>query len=125
MYLAGFRFEPAAGRLWQGDREVVLRPKTAAVLACLAGRPGEVVSKPELLRLVWPEGFVGESVLPVCVSELRHAFGDDPRRPRVIATEHRRGYRLVAEVSSAQRHAPQPGRVFVGRAAALARQDGW
>ncbi|MBV9207938.1 MAG: winged helix-turn-helix domain-containing protein, partial [Actinobacteria bacterium] len=66
-HVGEFRFDPASGRLWRDGREVRLRPKTSAVLLALAGRAGEVVSKEELLRTVWPAGFVSEAVLTVCV----------------------------------------------------------
>jgi DNA-binding winged helix-turn-helix (wHTH) protein/tetratricopeptide (TPR) repeat protein len=115
IYLPGFRFEGASGRLWQGEQEVPLRPKTAAVLAVLAAHAGMVVSKRDLMREVWPEGFVGDAALAVCVTELRRAFGDDARRPQYVATAPRRGYRLVAEVSLAPPQAATPPRLFVGR----------
>lgn len=109
----------------RGGQEVELRPKTSAVLAVLARRAGEVVGKDELLDAVWPEGFVSEAVLSVCVSELRRALGDEAREPRYIATAHRRGYRLVADVASAPPPAAGAGRLFVGRGLALATLDGW
>ncbi len=124
-YFGEFRFEPASGRLWRAGREVSLRPKTSAVLAVLAGRPGEVVGKDELRDAVWPDGFVSEAVLSVCVSELRRALGDEARESRYIATAHRRGYRLVADVTSSPPPAVVPGRLFVGRGSALATLDGW
>ena len=69
------------------------------VLVCLAGRPGEVIAKDELISTVWPETFVSEDVLTRSISQLRKVFGDDVREPRYIETISRRGYRLVAPVS--------------------------
>jgi predicted ATPase len=60
----------------------------------------------------------------VCVNELRRVFGDDARVPRYIATAHRRGYRLVAEVGSS-RPAGRNDRLFVGREPELAVLRGW
>jgi DNA-binding winged helix-turn-helix (wHTH) protein/predicted ATPase len=125
LYVGEFGFDPASGRLWRVGREVTLRPKTSAVLATLAERSGEVVSKDDLLRIVWPEGFVTEGALSVCVNELRQAFGDDVRAPRYIATAHRRGYRLVAGVAAAPSPAGGDGRLFVGRDDALATLHAW
>ena len=119
VYMTGVRFEPAAGRLWRGGEELSVRPKTAAVLALLVGQAGELVTKGELLASVWPDGFVGEAVLAVCVNELRQLLGDDRRAPRFIATVPRRGYRLVAQV--AQEPLPSDAqRLFVGRVDTLA-----
>lgn len=125
VYLPGFRFDCASGRLWRGEAEVGLRPKAAAVLSALVACPGAVVSRQDLMRAVWPDGFVGDAALAVCVTELRRAFGDDARRPGYVATAPRRGYRLVAEVSLAPRQAAPPARLFVGRGRELAVLRGW
>src|SRR5262245_58096962 len=51
VFFPGFRFEMGSGRLWRDDdREVQLRPKTAAVLGYLVGHAGDVVSKQELIE---------------------------------------------------------------------------
>lgn len=123
--LRDFRFESASGRLWHIDGEVSLRPKTAAVLALLVARGGEVVSREELVRAAWPDGFVGDNALSVCINELRHVFGDDAREPRFIATAHRRGYRLVADGWSVRQDAMDPAPLFVGRGHALATLGRW
>jgi DNA-binding winged helix-turn-helix (wHTH) protein/tetratricopeptide (TPR) repeat protein len=125
VFLPGFRFEPTSGRLWRAGEVVSLRPKTAAVLAHLIAKAGGLVTKEELLSSVWPDGFVGEGALTVCVNELRQVFGDNPRSPTFIATAVRRGYRLVAEVSSAPFQPRHPERLFVGRKAALSTLEDW
>ena len=66
------------------------------VLVCLADHAGEAVSKETLLQTVWPETFVGESVLTRSISELRRVFEDEAKEPRMIQTIPKRGYRLVA-----------------------------
>lgn len=73
-----------------------LEPKTMAVLAELAARPGKVVSRRELLEKVWPRTFSGDEALTRCVSQLRSFFQDDSRSPRYIETIPKKGYRLVA-----------------------------
>jgi DNA-binding winged helix-turn-helix (wHTH) protein/TolB-like protein len=72
--------------------------KFMEVLVCLAERSGEVVSKEELLRLVWADTFVSDEVLTRAISELRRTFSDDPKQPRLIETIPKRGYRLIAPV---------------------------
>ena len=69
------------------------------VLLCLAHRPGELVSKEELLQTVWPDTFVSDDVLIRSISELRRVFEDDAKEPRFIQTIHKRGYRLIAPVA--------------------------
>jgi DNA-binding winged helix-turn-helix (wHTH) protein/predicted ATPase len=126
-YFGEFRVE-REGSLWRGDREIPLRPKAADVLAYLLDRAGEIVTRREVIDAVWPEGFIGDGTLAVCVNELRHALGDDARSPRYIATVHRRGYRFVPDVWTApvaDDGLAGPTRAFVGREAELALLDGW
>ncbi len=70
------------------------------VLVYLAEHPG-VISKEELISSVWPDVFVSEDVLPGCISALRKAFKDNARRPTVIETIHKNGYRLLLPVERA------------------------
>lgn len=122
--VGAFTFEASSRCLTGAGARVALRPKTAAVLGVLVGRPGETVGRDELLGTVWPEGYVTEAVLTVCVNELRVAFGDAPRAPRYIATVHRHGYRLVADVRVVA-SATAPRRLFVGRTEALGTLGRW
>jgi DNA-binding winged helix-turn-helix (wHTH) protein/predicted ATPase len=93
-----FRLDPRGGRLWQGEREIRLRPKTLAVLRYLAERPGRLVSTAELLRAVWTDVAVSDVMPRLCIRELRAALGDDARSPRFIQTRPGRGYQFVAPV---------------------------
>jgi TolB-like protein/Flp pilus assembly protein TadD len=68
------------------------------VLVCLAARPGEVVSKEELIRAVWVDTFVTDDVLTRAISELRRVLGDDAKQPHIIETVAKRGYRIIASV---------------------------
>jgi predicted ATPase len=99
------RFDPCAGRLWAGRREIRLTPKAAAVLAALIGRAGEPVTRQELFASVWGDTVVGDAALTACIRELREALQDDAGHPRFIETRHRRGYRFVAPLHTA----PAPG----------------
>ncbi|HZR82324.1 MAG TPA: AAA family ATPase [Candidatus Binatia bacterium] len=122
---APFRLDAANERLWRGPEPVALRPKSFALLRYLAERPGRLVRKHELLEAIWPDTFVTDVVLKVCMNELRRALDDDPKAPRFIETVHRRGYRFVAAVDSALDagdRAPgadtatsAPARIVVGR----------
>jgi FHA domain len=75
-----------------------LEPKVMEVLVCLAEHASDVVSKELLLRSVWPDTCVTDDVLTRAIFELRRVFGDEVRRPRVIQTIPKRGYRLIAAV---------------------------
>src|SRR5499427_9071315 len=86
--------------LWKGSRAIKLRPKVFGVLAYLLGRPGQLVTKEELLNGVWPETFVGEAVLKDAIRQIREALSDNPKTPRFIETAHRRGYRFIGQIAS-------------------------
>lgn len=75
-----------------------LEPKIMQVLLALADHPGEVVSKEQLFRRVWPDTFVSDEVLTRSISELRKTFEDNPRESTYIQTIPKSGYRLVAPV---------------------------
>jgi len=95
----GFQLDLASGRLSSGTGPIALAPKALAVLEYLAARPGQLISKEELLGAMWPGVFLGDSALKVCISEIRRALGDDARSPRIIETAHRRGYRFIAALT--------------------------
>jgi pimeloyl-ACP methyl ester carboxylesterase/DNA-binding winged helix-turn-helix (wHTH) protein/class 3 adenylate cyclase len=105
-----FQLDLSTGRLSGESGPIPLAPKALAVLEYLAARPGRLISKDELLEAIWPGVFLGDGVLKVCVSEIRRALDDDARKPRIIETAHRRGYRFIAEVvGSSPRPAPLVG----------------
>lgn len=87
-------------RIERGTEECHLRPMLVELLALLAERPGEVVSKSRILDRLRESRIVGESTLSRDVAELRRLLGDDVHRPRYIETISKRGYRLVAPVQA-------------------------
>jgi TolB-like protein len=98
---ACYRFDASTGQLWSAEREIRLTPKAAGVLAALAARAGELVTKQELFASLWRDTAVSDDALTSCVQELRKALADNVKHPRFIETRHRRGYRFIAPVSRA------------------------
>jgi pimeloyl-ACP methyl ester carboxylesterase/DNA-binding winged helix-turn-helix (wHTH) protein len=94
--LHGFQFDLEHLELHDAAGErVALRPRTLAVLNCLARQAGHVVTKDHLMRAAWPGVVVTDDSLVQCVGELRRALRDDQHA--VVKTEPRRGYRLVVK----------------------------
>jgi DNA-binding winged helix-turn-helix (wHTH) protein len=93
-----FQFDPATGDLHGSSGLVELTPKALELLGYLTTHAGRLVTKQELLDALWPDVFVTDGVLKVCVREIRRALDDDARAPRFIETAHRRGYRFIAPV---------------------------
>ena len=90
--------EPSLNSISCRGARIRLKPKVMEVLICLAQHAGETLSKETLFHTVWPDTFVTDDVLKHSISELRRAFEDDAREPRIIQTIPKRGYRLVAPV---------------------------
>ena len=82
---------------------VPLTPKAFDVLVALLEKPGQLISKDELLQTVWPGTFVEESNLAYNIFALRKALGDTAENSRYIETVPKKGYRFRASVSPADR----------------------
>lgn len=95
LHFGRIELRPAERQLRVGGRSVALGARAFDVLLALAGRAGRLVTKRELLDLVWPDTVVEENNLPAQVSQLRKVLGPD-----VIATIPGRGYRFVVLPSS-------------------------
>ena len=91
-----FDLDEDNAQLLEDGQAVDLPPKPFAVLCALARRPGALVTKNALLDEVWGHRFVSESVLKTAVGKLRVALHDDARKPCIIQTVSRRGYRFIA-----------------------------
>lgn len=94
-----WRVEPDLNCIVKGNKRVPVEPQVIEVLVYLANYPGEVLSKEQIIQAVWPDTFVSGEVLRYSISELRKAFQDDAKNPRIIETIARRGYRLIAPVT--------------------------
>ena len=92
--------------LWQGTHSVTLTPKAFLVLRYLMDRPGQLATKEELLKAAWPEVYVSDAALKVCIRRLRRTLGDESRVPRFIETIPWRGYRFIGAIN---KMLPQPG----------------
>ena len=99
--------EPDLNSIRTAGGKTSVEPRVIEVLAYLADHPGEVLSKKQILQAVWPDTFVSDEVLRYSIAELRKAFKDNARNPRIIDTIPRRGYRLIAPVTK-KRPAVEP-----------------
>ena len=92
----------AAELLRQGER-IALPPQPLKVLALLVKHGGAVVTRGDIRNQVWgAETHVEfDQGLNYCIRQIREALGDDADAPRYIETLPRRGYRLLAPVTSA------------------------
>lgn len=108
--VADWLVQPRLNRVSAGHVVTHVQPKIMDVLVLLASRPGEVVTREQLFRTVWAGTHVTEHALARSISELRKIFKDSHRRPRVVETIPKVGYRLIAPVSRESRTAAAPPR---------------
>lgn len=96
----GFELDVLSGELWAAGRRISLQPQPLKLLALLATRSGEPLTREEIRLELWGnETFVDfEGGLNFCVRQIRRALDEDARTPRYIETLHRRGYRFLAPV---------------------------
>ncbi|MGH8535347.1 MAG: AAA family ATPase, partial [Gammaproteobacteria bacterium] len=107
---APFRLDPSGWMLWRENQPVALPPRAFSVLCHLVEHAGALVTKDELLDAVWQHRFVSESVLKVCINELRRTLADSAKSPRYIETVARRGYRFIAAPKRVEKVAAVPER---------------
>src|SRR5579862_4043527 len=98
---AGFTLEPAERRLSESGNPVALTPKVFDTLVLLVERAGHVVSKDELMKALWPRGYVDESNLTKHIWVIRRALGDGEHDSPFVETVPKVGYRFVAPVTIA------------------------
>jgi TolB-like protein/DNA-binding winged helix-turn-helix (wHTH) protein len=100
--LGGWHVSPKLNRISTDSESINIKHKSMAVLVFLADAGGELLTRDEILNAVWPGMEVTDDVLTQSVVELRKAFGDDAKNPRIIETIPRVGFRLIAAVVHAE-----------------------
>ena len=95
-----FEADALTGELRKQGIRVKLNAQPFQVLFMLLERPGEVLTREEISRELWPDGtFVDfEHGVNSAVNRIREALGDTASNPRFVETLARRGYRFVAPV---------------------------
>ena len=86
-------------RLLDREQPVHLGSRALDILAALVERPGQLVTRAELMSRVWPDTVVVPANLTVHVAALRRALGDGKEGQRYLVTVPGRGYRFVAPVT--------------------------
>lgn len=97
IHLGHFQILPDSCRVRCDSRLIALEQKSMDVLMLLATRPGQIVTRSEILDAIWPNIAAGDQALNRCISNLRKALNDCVDAPSIIETVPHRGYRLIAE----------------------------
>jgi Tol biopolymer transport system component/DNA-binding winged helix-turn-helix (wHTH) protein len=115
-----FRLELSEHRLLRRGEPIPLTSKSFLVLATLVTRAGHLVTRAELIELVWPDVVVEENNLSYCVSMVRKALDDDAAPHRYIETVPKQGYRFIGEIHRPEPRKPRLRRAFVAATAVVA-----
>src|SRR5687767_3207058 len=94
----GYRLDVQRRMLYRGEREVVLPPKAIETLIALIELKGEIVSKRDLMKIIWADTIVEESNLDHYLHVLRKTLGQKNDGQPFIETLRRRGYRFTPDV---------------------------
>lgn len=99
-YLDELLVEPSINRVSRAGKTHKLAPKLMDLLCCFAQHPLKMLSREQLLSIVWDREYVNDEVLSRSIGQLRQIIGDDARQPVYIETIPRKGYRLIVNPES-------------------------
>src|SRR5215813_8596208 len=102
-----FRVDADDRQLLRAGEVVPLTPKVFDILLVLVQNSGHILTKAEVMKLVWPDAAVEEGNLARNISTLRNALGEKPREHQYIETVPWRGYRFVANVKQVRSDQPR------------------
>lgn len=95
-----FQADLERGELFQNGQRVKVQSKVFQGLLLLLGRAGEIVTREEVRRELWPDTFLAnlDANVNTTMNKLRQVLGDSPESPVYVETIPRRGYSFIAEV---------------------------
>ena len=95
-----FALDPERRRLVRGQEPIWLQPRVMDVLLLLVARAGQIVTKDDLVTLVWHQVAVTDNTIVQAVRALRQALGSQPGGESYIDTLVGKGYRFAATVEA-------------------------
>ena len=110
---ASFRLLPGQRLLLEGNNPLRIGSRAFDILIALVERPGDLVSKEELMARVWPGTFVEPANLTVHIAALRRTLGDGRGGNRFLVNIPGRGYRFVAPIKMSVEFEPSPQQAAV------------
>ncbi len=123
-----FEFYAQAGELRKHGLRIKVGGQPVSILRMLLERPGEVITREDLQKQLWPAGtYVDyEHSMNAAVKRLRQALGDSADSPRFIETVARSGYRFIAPVTQHPDEATGPAAAIkIDIPQHVAKNNGW
>lgn len=111
----GFELDLQTGELYKEGQKIPLAEKPFQVLVLLLEQPGEMISREEVRRRLWPTGIHVDfdHNLNTTIGKLRRALSDSSENPNLIETVASRGYRFIGHiVANKENSEPSPSEQF-------------
>src|SRR6516164_8269476 len=118
-----YELDLKTGELRKSGVKIKLQEQPFQVLAMLLQRRGDVVTREELQKAVWPADTIVDfdRGLNKAINKIREALGDEADNPRFVETLPRRGYRFIAPVDAGAAGEPSPGPANAGPPSPIGR----
>jgi Tol biopolymer transport system component/DNA-binding winged helix-turn-helix (wHTH) protein len=124
---AVFEVDFSRGELRKHGLKLHVAEQPLQILEALLERPGEIVSREDLIKRLWPPNTLADvdHGLNAAVAKLRKVLSDSPASPRFIETVAQRGYRLLCPVERVDAGALEVPAAMAGQHAAGRRKRNW
>ncbi len=111
-----FQVDLQREELYQDGQRVKLQAQVYRALLLLLGRAGDIISREDVRKWLWPEVFMAnlDANVNTTMNKLRQVLGDSPEKPRYIETMPRRGYSFISAVEFSELPDTRPVSVSVG-----------
>ncbi len=111
-----FQVDLQRQELYQDGQRVKLQAQVYRALLLLLSRAGDIISREDVRKWLWPEVFLAnlEANVNTTMNKLRQVLGDSPETPRYIETMPRRGYSFISAVEFSELPDTRPVSVSVG-----------
>jgi TolB-like protein/DNA-binding winged helix-turn-helix (wHTH) protein len=121
-----FQFDLWAGELSRNGIRIKVPLQSIQLLELLVGRPGEVVTRAEVQKKLWPNSTIVEfeHSINTAMNRLRQALGDSADSPRFIETLPKRGYRFMMSVETLLEAVPAAGSFLEGSPISVMERSG-
>lgn len=96
-----FTLDTALGQLSRAGEDVQVEPRAFALLSHLVANADPLVTKDELVEVIWDGRIVTDAAISTLVKTVRRSVGDDGKSQRLIRTVHGRGFRFVGPLRQA------------------------